>query len=138
MTMVAEIGSITESRPKPTSAMEAAISPAVIATAASAAIQVRVAYSSRKPRRRRPAVSAVGKLSGNSLPDPAGRPPGWPARYFRTPSGRGAGYPLMPWATCPWCADSCSAWSSSALRCGLMSKTTFLTVPVNANGALSA
>jgi len=27
-------------------------------------------------------------------------------------------YPLMPWATCPWCADSCSAWSSSALRCG--------------------
>ena len=44
-------------------------------------------------------------------------------------------YPLMPWATCPWCADSCSACSSAWVRCGLMSKTTFLMVPVNANGA---
>ena len=24
-----------------------------------------------------------------------------------------ASYPLMPWAMCPWCADSCSACSSS-------------------------
>jgi hypothetical protein len=44
-------------------------------------------------------------------------------------------YPLVPWTTCPWCADSWSAWSSSAHR---LSKTTFLMLPVNAKGALSA
>ena len=53
-------------------------------------------------------------------------------------AGSMASYPLMPWATCPWCADSCSAPSSAALRCGLMSKTTFRMVPVNENGARSA
>ncbi len=50
-------------------------------------------------------------------------------------TGSMAGYPLMPWATCPWCADSCSVFSSAALRCGLMSKVTFFMVPVNVNGA---
>src|SRR5215475_11828948 len=68
MTMVAGNSSITESRPKPTRAMEAASSPAVIATAASATIQARVAYSSQKPRRRRRPTSAVELLTGTSLP----------------------------------------------------------------------
>src|SRR5215471_7828862 len=67
MTMVADSNSITESRPKPTRAIEAASSPAVSATAASATIQVMVAYSSRKPRRRRRLVSAGRMLIGNCL-----------------------------------------------------------------------
>jgi hypothetical protein len=73
--------------------------------------------------------------AGSSPVTPALKPS---TRTIRLPPGDAAGYPLIPWAMCPWWADSCSAWSSSADRCGLMSKTTFLMVPVNANGALSA
>src|SRR3954451_6504940 len=40
---------------------------------------------------------------------------------------------VWPCEACSW--RSCSSWAS---RCGATSKTTFLTVPVNANGALSA
>ena len=52
MTMMAEKNSITESRPKPVSAIEEASIPAVMATAASATIQAMLAYSSANPRRR--------------------------------------------------------------------------------------
>ena len=68
--------------------------------------------------------------AGSARPEAAG--------HEAVPGGVVLGYPLMPWAMCPWCADSCSAWSSSELRRGLMSKMTFFTVPVNAKGALSA
>lgn len=51
-TIAAAKNSITESRPKPTRAIDEAMMPAVIAAAASTVIQAMLAYSSRKPRRR--------------------------------------------------------------------------------------
>src|SRR5690349_13455870 len=55
--------------------MEAVSSPAVIATAAPAAIEDGVAYSSREPRCGRPA-SAAGLFTGTSLPARVCRPYG--------------------------------------------------------------
>jgi hypothetical protein len=50
----------------------------------------------------------------------------------------GVGYPVMPRMSAPWAA---TRWRASAVSrsvgCG-MSKITLLTVPVNANGSLSA
>jgi hypothetical protein len=37
--------------------------------------------------------------------------------------GSMAGYPLMSWATCQWCADSCGVSSSAARKCGLICST---------------
>ncbi len=37
-------------------------------------------------------------------------------------------------AALPWCSAVCTLSSSCAERCGVMSNTTFFTVPVNANG----
>src|SRR4029077_7108513 len=47
-------------------------------------------------------------------------------------------HPDKPWAAWPRCDSACSSSSSRADRCGLMSNTTFFTVPVNANGFLSS
>ena len=62
--MAAAKNSITESSPNPTRAMDEAITPAVIATAASAVIQAMLAYSSQNPRWRsratRSAPAALG------------------------------------------------------------------------------
>src|SRR5258708_36867552 len=65
-TMPAENNSITESRPKPTRAMEEAMKPAVIATPASATIHAMLAYSSQNPRRRSRASSLPEVIIGLS------------------------------------------------------------------------
>src|ERR1700683_1319872 len=65
-TMPAENSSMIESRPKPTRAMEAAMTPAVIATPASATIQAMLAYSSQNPWRRSRASSPSGMIPGAS------------------------------------------------------------------------
>ena len=62
--MAAAKNSITESRPNPIRAMDEAITPAVMATAASAVIQAMLAYSSQNPRWRSWAIrSAASVLS---------------------------------------------------------------------------
>src|SRR4029079_3978033 len=47
-------------------------------------------------------------------------------------------YAVIACAVCAHCACSARSRSLASVRCGLTSKTTFLTVPVNANGDLSA
>src|SRR5713101_2220003 len=59
MTTEAAKASITESRPKPTRAIELAAMPAATATTASIAFQPIVRYSNRRPRRLSSAVFAV-------------------------------------------------------------------------------
>src|SRR5713101_6104823 len=59
MTTEAAKASITESRPKPTRAIELAAMPAATATMASKAFQPIVRYSNRRPRRLSSAVFAV-------------------------------------------------------------------------------
>ena len=43
-------------------------------------------------------------------------------------------HPDRACAAWPWCSAVCTSSSSCAERCGVMSNTTFFTVPVNANG----
>src|SRR6266540_5867525 len=62
-TMAAANNSITESRPNPTKAMDEAMTPAVMATPASAVIHAMLAYSSQNPRRRSRASSLVGMVT---------------------------------------------------------------------------